>query len=156
MRTTLTRWTLAAVMLAGVTAGARAQSTHLGARVGYNFDANDFLFSTNLSVPITNRVEFYPSLDIYTPERGTMLGFNGDVKVRFPVTPGPHFYFGGGLGVLNRTINDFSDNTVGANLLMGLESRSGWVHPFFEGRVLLYDQSTFQAIGGLNFTIGGR
>jgi hypothetical protein len=43
---------------------------------------------------------------------------------------------------------------VGANLLLGLESRTGWVHPFVEGKLLLHDNSQFQLIGGLNLTIG--
>jgi hypothetical protein len=31
----------------------------------------------------------HPSLDIYTPDRGNKIGFNGDVKVLFPMTSGP-------------------------------------------------------------------
>jgi hypothetical protein len=134
------------------TAGAQA-STHVGGRIGYNFDQKEVVFSANLTVPMTSRVEFYPSLDVYTPDRGNKIGYNGDVKV---MTPGPQFYAGGGVGVVNRTVADFSDTDVGLNLLLGLESRSGWIHPFVEGKVLVHDQSQFQLIGGLNLTIGGR
>lgn len=130
------------------------RSTHVGARVGYDFQAREVMLSANLTVPMASRVEFYPSLDIYTPERGNKIGFNGDVKVSFPTNPGPQFYLGGGVGVVNRTVGDFSNTDVGANLLMGLESRSGWVHPFVEGRVLLHDRSSFNLIGGINLTLG--
>ena len=136
-------------------AGAQA-STHVGMRVGYNFDTEEMMFSGNLTVPMNRRLEFYPSLDIYTPSSGNKIGFNGDLKVMFPTVPGPQFYLGGGLGIVSRNERDFSDTDVGANLLVGLESRSGWVHPFVEGKVLVRDQSQFQLIGGLNLTLGGR
>jgi hypothetical protein len=142
-------------MLGVPAAAAGAQpSTHVGGRVGYNFDTRDVMFSANLTVPMTSRVEFYPSIDVYTPDRGNRIGYNGDLKVRFPGTTGPHFYAGGGVGVVSRTIGDASNTDVGANLLLGLESRSGYVHPFVEGKVLLHDNSQFQLIGGLNLTIG--
>jgi hypothetical protein len=44
---------------------------------------------------MTSRVEFYPSLDIYAPERGNRIGFNGDVKISFPTAPGPQLYLSG-------------------------------------------------------------
>lgn len=144
-----------AVMAAATSAGAQARP-HIGMRVGYNFELEEVLLSTNLTVPMTNRVEFYPSLDIYTPDRGNRIGFNGDVKISFPMNPGPQLYLGGGVGVVNRNEGDFSNTDVGANLLAGLESRTGWIHPFVEGKVLLHDRSQFQLIGGLNLTIGGR
>lgn len=146
-------------MLVALCAAARlvgAQNPHAGIRMGYNFDTRDPVISTNLTLPITNRVEFYPSLDVYLPDRGSMTGLNGDVKVRVPTIGGPDLYFGGGLGVLSRNVGAFSNTDVGVNAIMGVESRQGSVHPFFEGRVLLHDNSTFQAIGGLNFTLGGR
>ena len=152
------RFTLLPILLVALgataaAAGAQA-STHVGGRVGYNFDTREVMFSANLTVPMTSRVEFYPSIDIYAPDQGNRIGYNGDVKVSFPMTSGPRFYAGGGLGVVSRTVGDFSNTDVGANLLLGLESRTGWVHPFVEGKVLLHDNSQFQLIGGLNLTIG--
>jgi hypothetical protein len=141
--------------LFAVSGGAQA-SSHVGMRMGYNFTNEELMLSANLTVPMARRVEFYPSIDIYTPDRGNRIGFNGDVKVMFPMSPGPQFYVGGGLGVLSRTEGDFSNTDLGVNLLMGLESRSGWIHPFAEGKVLLHDRSQFQLIGGLNLTLGPR
>jgi hypothetical protein len=150
------RWVLVALLAIGAAPLARAQSSHIGARIGYDFDANEVLLSANLTVPVSQRIDFYPSLDVYTPDRGNKLGFNGDFKVRFPMGSGPDVYLGAGIGVVNRSVGDFSNTNVGANLIGGLESRLGWVHPFGELRLRLHDQSTFHLIGGLNFTIGGR
>jgi hypothetical protein len=149
-----TKWLFTAVMFACLTSAASAQSAHIGARVGYNFDAEDVLFGLNLTVPVTTRIDFYPSIDVYTPDDGSMLGFNGDFKVRFPTISGPSFYVGGGIGVLNSSFDGRSATDVGVNLLMGLETRTGWVHPFAEGRILIRDGSSFQLTGGVNFTLG--
>jgi hypothetical protein len=143
----------AAMLLAAVSAGAQT-STHVGMRVGYNFRTEEALFSGNLTVPMTNRIEFYPSIDIYTPNTGNRMGFNGDVKLTFPTNPGPQFYVGGGVGIVNRNQRNVSNTDIGANLLMGLESRTGWIHPFGEAKVLIHDRTQFQLIGGLNLTIG--
>jgi len=140
-------------MVAAPSAGAQT-STHVGMRLGYNFRTEEPVLSANLTVPMTNRVEFYPSIDIYAPETGNRMGFNGDVKVIFPMPPGPQLYFGGGLGIMNRNEGDFSDTQMGLNLLMGLESRTGWLHPFGEAKLLLRDRSQLQLIAGLNLTLG--
>lgn len=147
--------TMMMIALAAGTAGAQA-STHVGMRVGYNFSREEVMLSANLTVPMTSRIEFYPSIDIYTPDRGNRIGFNGDVKVMFPMSSGPQFYAGGGLGIVNRNEGDFSNTDLGVNLLMGIESRVGWIHPFAEGKILLHDRSQFQLIGGINLTLGPR
>ncbi|HEX9564808.1 MAG TPA: hypothetical protein VF981_12580 [Gemmatimonadaceae bacterium] len=149
------RWLAVAALAFGTASIAPAQSSHLGARIGYDFDSREVLLSTNLTVPVSQRVEFYPSIDVYTPDRGSKLGFNGDFKVRFPVRSGPEMYLGGGLGVLNRSVGDFSRTDVGANMLFGMESRIGRVHPFGEARIHLNDGTSLRLIGGLNFTLGG-
>lgn len=137
------------------TAGAQA-STHVGMRVGYNFRTEEPILSANLTVPMTSGFEFYPSVDIYTPQTGTRMGFNGDLKFTIPTSsPGPSFYVGGGVGVLNRNTVNTNSTDVGLNLLMGLETKTGWIHPFAEGKVSFHDRSQLQMIGGLNLTIGG-
>jgi hypothetical protein len=148
---------MSAILAMVVAHGAGAQaSTHVGMRIGYNFDHEEVMLSANLTVPMTSRIEFYPSIDIYTPDRGNRIGFNGDVKVMFPTTSGPQLYAGGGLGIMNRNEGNFSNTDLGVNLLFGLESRIGWIHPFAEGKVLLHDRTQFQLIGGINLTLGPR
>jgi hypothetical protein len=134
---------------------AQAQSSHVGARLGYDFDAEEIFLGAQLTVPVSTMIEFYPSIDIYTPDRGSRLGFNGDFKVRLPNDGGVDFYAGGGLGIINRSVGDNNNTDLGVNLFLGLESRVGRVHPFGEARVKLQDGSAFQLIGGLNFVLGG-
>ena len=102
-RFTLLPSLLVALGTTAAAAGAQA-STHVGGRVGYNFDTREVMFSANLTVPMTSRVEFYPSIDIYAPDQGNRIGYNGDVKVSFPMMSGPRFYAGGGLGVVSRAV----------------------------------------------------
>ncbi|MFN8581047.1 MAG: hypothetical protein U0163_08750 [Gemmatimonadaceae bacterium] len=142
--------------LSGLAASAplSAQRAHIGPRVGYNFDTHDAFFSLGVTAPIAPRLAFYPSIDVYTPETGSRLGYNGDLRVQLPTGEGPEVYTGGGVNVLSRSVANRSNTDVGANLFLGLQGRSGWVHPFVEGRVLLHDNSSFQLSGGVNFTIG--
>ena len=63
-------------------------------------------------------------------------------------------YGGTGLNVMNRQVGGTSTTNAGMNLLGGLEARSGWVHPFLEGKVTLRDDSFFQAATGVSITLG--
>lgn len=155
LRTALVSSILLVLAAMASIAGAQA-TTHVGARVGYNFEAEVVVLSANLTVPISTRIEFYPSLDIYLPERGNRIGFNGDVKVLLPMASGPHLYGGGGIGVVNQNLGDFSNTDIGVNLLFGLESKVGWIHPFGEIRFLVHDQKQFVAIAGVNMVLGSR
>lgn len=131
-------------------------STHVGARLGYNVDSEDAVLGANLTVPITTRIEFYPSIDLYTPARGNKIGFNGDVKVLLPLRTGPHLYGGGGVGIVNRNEGDVSNTDIGINLLFGIESKVGRIHPFGEARILLHDETQLVLIAGVNFTFGSQ
>jgi hypothetical protein len=135
-------------------APAAAQRAHIGVGAGYNFESRDPLLAFQATLPLVPRLDFYPSIDVYFPDRGARTAFNFDMRVRFPESVGPSFYMGGGLGVLHRNVADVSRNDTGADFLFGLESRSSWVHPFIEGRALLNNNSSFQITGGLNLTLG--
>lgn len=163
MRTTSSRITsvlrtgVAATLLMGMASiAAQAQRPHVGVRFGVDFDSNDALVSTQATIPVSTRLDFYPSIDVYLPDQGTRTGFNGDLRYRLPIQQGPDIYVGGGLNVLMRSVNNQSDTDLGVKGLFGIESRGGWVHPFLEGRILQHDNTHVQFVGGLNFTIGGR
>ena len=142
-------------LLIGWTSAVAAQTrAHIGPRIGVNFDSDDLLIGAQFTAPLGSRLEFYPSVDIYFPNRGTSLGFNTDLKVLFPTRSAPQFYAGGGLNIAYRSVNSVSNTDLGANLIGGVESRRGQVHPFIEGRVLFHDNSAFQLVGGLNITLG--
>ena len=129
-------------------------NSHVGMRVGYNHRTQEVLLSANLLVPMTSRIFFYPSLDVYLPEDGNRIGFNGDIKVALPgAATGPQLYAGAGIGVVNRNEEGFSNSDLGANLLFGVESQIGWIHPFAEGKIMLHNQSQLQLIAGVNITL---
>lgn len=145
------------VILAMTAPRARAQDdSEVGMRAGYNFREEEVLLSAHLLVPMTSRIFFYPSLDVYAPENGNRVGFNGDVKVALPVRipGGPQLYAGAGIGVINRNTDGMSNSDIGANLLMGLESKIGWIHPFGEGKIMVYDKTQFQLVAGVNIRLG--
>lgn len=147
---------LALLVAAFAPTAAYAQRAHLGLRAGYTFDYDDPAIGGHFTVPVTRRLDFYPSLDVYLPESGSRLAFNGDLKYRFVSASVWEPYVGGGVSIVHRRIGDNGDNDVGADLLGGLETRLGAVHPFFEGRLRLADNSTFQVLGGVNITLFGR
>jgi hypothetical protein len=149
------RWTIVAIIAIATTSVAQAQSSRAGARLGIDFDVDELFLGGQLTVPISTMVEFYPSIEIYTPDRGSLIGFNGDFKVRLPTEGSILMYAGGGLGILSRSVGDNSNTDLGANIFFGIESRVGRVHPVGEARVKLHDGSRFQLIGGLNFVLGG-
>lgn len=135
----------------GTVVAAQDRTTDVGGRFGYTFDTNEMLVSANLVVPMTSRAEFYPSVDIYAPERGSKIGFNGDFKIYFPRL-GRFVYGGFGAGVISSTKGDSSHTEFGANLLLGLEGRLGWLRPFAEGRAVRRDKTHYQLVGGFNIS----
>jgi hypothetical protein len=132
----------------------RPERPHLAPRAGMNFDGNDPLVGIQFVAPITSRLEFYPSTDVYFPDHGTRMGFNGDVRYRVPASRSLAFYGGTGLNITSRQVGTTSTTDPGMNLLGGVEARKGWVHPFLEGRATLRDDSFFQAVTGLSITLG--
>ena len=145
---------LIALAATASTANAQTSRTHLGPRIGYNFDAEAVTIGGQLSFPIARRLEFYPSADVTLVDNGSMFGVNVDVKYRMPSGGSMEWlYLGTGLGIVSRSVNDNDNTDTGLNLFVGAESLRGRVHPFIEGRVLISDGSTAQLVGGLNFTI---
>jgi hypothetical protein len=153
MRAILGAGIVALLALPGV-AAAQQQRSHLGLRAGYNFDLEEPAIGGHFTVPIVRRLDFYPSLDVFLPDAGTRMLFNGDLKYRFSTPSAWEPYLGGGLNMFYRSVNGSSATDVGGNLLGGIETRVGNVHPFFEGRLVLQDDASFQLAGGLNITIG--
>ena len=144
---------IAALAVHSESASAQA-STNVGARLGYNFHSDDAVLGLNLTVPISTRIEFYPSIDLYIPDSGNQVGFNGDVKVLLPVRFGASMYGGGGIGLVNRNAGEFANTDVGVNLLFGIESLVGWIHPFGEVRWMIYDDPQLALFAGVNFRFG--
>lgn len=148
---TMKPFLLAALLVAAVAPVAAAQRAHLGFRAGYNFDRDDALLGAQVLIPLASMVELYPSFDYYMTDAGSATGFNVDLKVRTAGTSA--MYVGGGLNMMRIGGGGTSNMNTGGNLFVGLESRLGQTHPFFEVRGLLHEQSSVQIVGGFNFTI---
>lgn len=151
------RLALVTAVLAGSMAGvaeAQTNRAHLGPRIGYNFDVEEIALGAQFSAPLGDRFEFYPSLDYYFVDPGSLWGFNLDLKYRFSGESLDWAYIGGGLNILTADGYGTDDSEAGLNLFFGIESLKGWVHPFGEGRAILSDNSSFQIAAGLNFTLG--
>lgn len=149
---------IAALTLAPATATmAQAQThrAHIGPRVGYNLDSESALLGFQVSLPLARFLELYPSYDYYfTDGPGSLMAFNVDLKYRFSGQGWSWLYAGGGLGIMRFSGGGASNTDTGANLMVGLESLRGLIHPFAEFRILLNDGSSAQLMGGLNFTLG--
>jgi hypothetical protein len=152
MRTTRSLFIVAALALLAAFP-ASAQRPHIGAHGGYNFDRDDMLIGAQLLLPIGPMVELYPSVDFHrTPGEGSLMGFNLDLKLRNPGQRAP-FYIGGGFSMLRVGSGGATNSDTGGNVFAGVESRVGALHPYFEVRGLLNEQSAVQLIAGLNFTM---
>ena len=147
---------LAAVLAAGTALAAEAQTSraHLGPRISYQFDAEEVGLGAQLGLPIGRRLEFYPSFDVYFVDPGSLWALNADLKYRFGGQGMDWLYTGGGLNLTSASVNGNDESDAGLNLLLGVESLRGWVHPFAEGRLTIGDETAFQLSGGVNFTLG--
>jgi hypothetical protein len=145
---------LPAVLLAGVVStGAGQERPHMGPRFGVNSGTDAALVGVHVRAPVSPRVEFYPSLDVHLPSRGSLLAFNADAKVLFPARS-VEFFTGAGVNVMHRTQGPVNNTDLGLNVLGGVGTRTGWVHPFVEGRVIVNGDTSFQLMGGMNITLG--
>ncbi|MEO5798909.1 MAG: hypothetical protein ABIZ70_02895 [Gemmatimonadales bacterium] len=146
---------VAAVLVVGTTASAQAQThrSHFGPRLSYNFDAKAVGIGAQLSVPVAHHLEFYPSLDVFFVDAGSLLGINADIKYRVGKADISWLYVGTGLNISRRSVEGLSHSDAGLNLFLGAESLKGKVHPFGEMRFTVADGSTAALAAGLNFTL---
>ena len=153
--------TLAIVLALGLTTGvsgaAQAQGrSHIGPQLGYNFDYEALVIGGQFSAPIGQHLEFYPSFNYYFVDAGSLFAVNVDPKFRLPIEHPNWLYVGGGLNLARASLGGASNTDVGVNLIAGVETRTGNVHPFGEFRLSAHNGSTIQLVGGLNFTLGGH
>jgi hypothetical protein len=156
--TMFNRVALVALMIGAIGSEGSAQTgrTYVGPRITYNFDFEEVAIGGQFGIPLTSALDFYPSLDIFLVDEGSLLGFNGDLKFRPGMAGSSPLFVGGGLNLSRRSINDRSDTEPGLNLFGGLEGRTGSLRPFVEMRAILADRSMVQLSGGLNFVLGTR
>lgn len=145
---------VALLMAHGVDAQRRARTldpARVGLHLGYNFDADGLVVGVQATLPLTPRLDLYPSLDYYDVSPVTLWAINLDMKFR-PPTRTEAFYVGGGLDYLHTSVNGGSGD-VNLNFIGGLEARHRPFSPFAEGRLILGSGSAFQVVGGFNFKL---
>lgn len=121
----------------------------VGPHLGYNFDADALTLGVQATLPVTARIELYPSFDYYNVSPGTLWAINLDMKFRPPTRLGA-FYVGGGIDFLH---TNAGRGDVNLNFLGGWEARRRPLVPYVEGRLILGSGSTFQIVGGINFRL---
>ncbi len=153
------RITAALVVVATALAGVgQAQSSrpHVGPRISYQFDLEEVGLGVQFGAPIARNVEFYPSFDYFFVENGTFWNLNADLKFRLASASVQWLYLGAGLNLARRGSGNAHDTSAGMNVLAGIESLKGRVHPFGEFRFTANDGSTGQLAVGFNFVMGRR
>jgi hypothetical protein len=115
------------------TANTSLEPVRIGPHLGYNFDADALLLGVQATMPLTPRVDLYPTFDYYFVSPGTAWALNADVKFRPPTRMGA-LYVGGGLDYLHASALDVSNGDVNLNLLGGWEFRRRPFVPYGEGR----------------------
>ncbi|MCC6319357.1 MAG: hypothetical protein IT361_16920 [Gemmatimonadaceae bacterium] len=147
---------LVVTLLAGAR-GAAAQAagpTLGGPRVTYNFDVEEAAIGGQFIIPLNSRFDFYPSLDIFLPDDGSLFAINADLRFHPAPRDAAQLYLGGGVNISRAAYRGRSNSDAGVNLFAGLEGRSGVIRPFGELRVILSDGSSVQMAGGLNILLG--
>ena len=130
------------------TRGGSLEPVRLGPHIGYNFDADALTLGAQVTLPITQRLELYPTFDYYAISPGSAWALNADVKYRPPTRVGA-LYVGGGFGYLRAG----ATGDVNVNLVGGIESLRRAVVPYAEARIILGNGSAFQVVGGFSFKL---
>ncbi|MGH7561347.1 MAG: hypothetical protein ACRENB_10045 [Gemmatimonadales bacterium] len=142
-------------ILMGAVSLAEAQTIrpHIGPRLSYDFDAEEFGIGAQAGIPLGQRFELYPSIDYFFVDPGSLWAFNADLKYRIAYEKAAWLYVGTGLNLETASFNDNSETDPGLNLMVGAEPLHNWIHPFGEARLKLADRTAFQLMAGLNITL---
>lgn len=128
----------------------RVERPGVGPRLGYDFDADHAFLGGQFNFPVGRRWALVPSADFYLGVNGTPYRVNADVKFHPPTVYG-FFYFGAGLAILH---SPGGGNDTGANVFGGWEARRyAPVKPFLEGRFVFANNTSFNALVGINFPL---
>jgi hypothetical protein len=146
------------VLASAFTGAVQAQTgrLHFGPHVAYQFDFEKLGIGAQFSAPLARNLEFYPSLDYFFVDNGSFWALNADLKYRFSRPSVEWLYVGTGLNIARSGSGSVHDTRAGLNLIGGVESLTGRVHPFGEFRLTVGDGSTAQVAAGLNFTLNSR
>lgn len=79
------------------------------------------------------------------------IDLNGHYMLPTEATFSP--YVGGGLGITNSEVGNFSNTDTGLNLVGGIEFDTGSLQPFVQGQITLGDIDRIGITGGLLFAL---
>ena len=121
-----------------VCAGAgRADAQEIGVRAGVSGDPDQFYAGVHGEFgPVVEQLYFRPNLEIGVGNDTTLAAINIEFIYKLPVSGGPwSFYVGGGPALIIGRHNGDSDAGGGANIIVGLEHRGGFMTELKVGAV---------------------
>lgn len=105
----------------------------VGGRTGYDHLASAMSVGAELQVPLSSRLVFRPSVDLFAMEFGSYRAYNLDLH--YAATPA--LYVGAGLASRWFRASDVAGDVLGTNLFAGVVIPGGQVRPFAEVGVFL-------------------
>ena len=154
MRTLLRFAPVLSLCVLGLAAGASpAAGADVGVRGGYYFDVDEPFAGIELLTRVNHRVYFNPNLEYVFTDGFDYLTLNGDFHYDFPVYGRQFVWAGAGLGLVRVDPDGPGDSDMDAalNLLAGLGFRAGGVIPYFQGKIIVKDNSEFVFAFGIRF-----
>lgn len=142
---------LAAALLC-FTLGEQAHAqTRLGVRGGAYLDQDDVFVGAHLAHRMQRNLRFMPNFEYVLVEQGSLYTINADFLYDLPSRSSTVLWLGGGLGLSRYSFENFSNNDVGLNLLMGASFGRGPAVPFLQVKVMVMDETQLALGGGITF-----
>lgn len=133
-------------------AGAKP-GTLVGLRIGYYTDAEKVFLGGELLTPVARSIYFNPNVEYVLADNFTYMTFNGDFHYDFPSRHPSFVWVGAGLAASYVNPDGPADGStdVGLNLLAGVGLSHGPTIPYFQGKVILSDNTEFVIGFGVRF-----
>ncbi len=167
MTVLIRRLILAAVAIALTTTAASAQARKeqgskllFGPHAEFATNDLDFGIGAQLSYPVANRIDIYPTFDYYFPGNDlTVISIDGAVRYWPKLNiKNPGLYAGAGLNWSHVSFNppgpgSASDSEIGLSLLAGWMFKQVSFLPFGQIRIVVGDADRVEFGGGVNFKL---
>jgi hypothetical protein len=133
---------------------AQADSLVWGPQVGLSISPTQFVFGLHAIAPITQSVDFAPSVDFGVGDEAFTIAANGDIHFNIVPESSLRPYVGGGITIYN--INPSASGADGATEVGGSILGGIWLNHanstsyYLEGRIGLGNVPDFKALIGLN------
>ncbi|MCL4705955.1 hypothetical protein KJ068_12380 [bacterium] len=142
---------VAAALLCLALAEQTQAQTRLGLRGGVYLDQDEAFVGAHLAHRMQRNLRFAPNFEYVLIEQGSLYTINADFLYDLPGRSSTVLWLGGGLGLSRFSFEDFSNNDVGLNLLMGASFGRGPTVPFLQVKVMVMDETQLALGGGITF-----